>query len=316
MLSVGFDPINVPALFSAILWPAITVGAIYAFRKPIAGLVNTIGTRATKLSGFGLSLELATLTELRPASLDIDLRELDAGSRPQSGPIDLLKELRAADARDYIVIDLGSGSSPRWLTSRLYLFGLLLSRVGRVRCFVFVETAGEIRNRFIGTASPEAVRWALARRYPWLEQAYALAYSTIGLPQFDPSTDALSEYQATTLVQQFLANIRVPGSKLTFPAPNKVPDTIDLGNGVLEYAKWIDGGRIERLLGAHLSTASVIVAPDKRLDDMSGVVLGLRGRFVAIVESDRTFRGLLDRHAALEKLAQQATPLLERSAKV
>lgn len=314
-MSMAFDPMNVPALFNAILWPAIAAGAMYAFRKPIAELINTIGARATRVSGFGLSLELATLTEMRPASLDIDLRELDAGARPQSGPLDLLRELRAADARDYIVIDLGSKSARRWLTSRLYLFGLLLSRVGRLRCFVFVETVREARNRFIGTASPEAVRWALARRYPWLEQAYALAYSTMGLPQFDPATGALSEFQATTLVQQFLANIRMPTSTLNFAPPNKSPNTIDIGNGILEYAKWVDGGRIERLLGADLSTASVIVPPGKRLDDVSGVVLGLRGRFVAIVESDRTFRGLLDRHAALEKLAQQAGPLLERGGK-
>jgi hypothetical protein len=48
------------------------------------------------------------------------------------------------------------------------------------------------------------------------------------------------------------------------------------------------------------------VPPGKSLDDMLSVVLGLRGRFVGIVEGDRIFRGLLDRHAALEKLAKQA----------
>jgi hypothetical protein len=306
---MAYDAIDFPALIRAIGWPLIAAGALIVFGRPILELINALGARINKVSVAGVSLELATLSELRPRSLDIDLRELDAGTRPQSGPIDLLAQLRASDSRDYVVIDLGSTSSPRWLTSRLYLFGLLSARVNqlKLKCFVFVETVREIRNRFVGIASPDSVRWALARRYPWLEHAYALVYSQIGLPRFDPNSGALSEWQTTDLIQKFFAAIRVPGTtQLAFPDPNHVPDTVDLGNGILEYARWVDGGRIERLLASDLSTESIMVPPGKSLDDMLSVVLGLRGRFVGIVEGDRIFRGLLDRHAALEKLAKQA----------
>jgi hypothetical protein len=136
---------------------------------------------------------------------------------------------------------------------------------------VFVETAAGIRNRFIGTASPEAVRWALARRYPWLEYAYAQVYAQIGMPQFDTSTGTLSEWQASTLVQQILARIRVPSNvPLPFPDPNHPPDTIDLGNGVVEFAKWVDAARIERVLGSALVATFIQVPPGKSLVPPSG----------------------------------------------
>jgi hypothetical protein len=259
-------------------------------------LIAVLCQRVNNISFGGLSLELATLSELKPRSLDIDLRELDAATRPQSGPIDLLTQLKEAGDHDYIVIDLGSDTAPRWLTSRLYLFGLLLARVSRLKCFVFVETAAGIRNRFVGIASPDAVRWALARRYPWLEYAYAQVYSQIGLPEFDATTGALSEWQASMIVQQFLVAIRVPGG-IAFPFPDvtRLPDTTDIGNGVLEYAKWIDGGRIERVLGVNLSTASIQLLPGKSLDDMTDVVLRQKSKFLAVVETDRTFRYIVEK---------------------
>jgi hypothetical protein len=66
---------------------------------------------------------------MKPRSLDAEIRELEAGARPQSGPLDLLAQMREQATNDYIVIDLGSESAPRWLSSRLYLFANLLSPV-------------------------------------------------------------------------------------------------------------------------------------------------------------------------------------------
>jgi hypothetical protein len=44
-----------------------------------------------------------------------------------------------------------------------------------LRCFVFVTPVDG--KRFVALASARDVRWALANRYPWLEQAYATAYA-------------------------------------------------------------------------------------------------------------------------------------------
>jgi hypothetical protein len=259
---------------------------------------------AKSISFAGVSFELAKVSDMNSRSIDMEIRELDAGLRPQSGPSDLLVQIRQGGAQDFIIIDLGSETAPRWLSSRLYLFALLLARVGRLKSFVFVETASGLRNRFIGTASPDSVRWALAQHYPWYEYAFAQAYSQYGLPQFDGNTGSLSEYEASFLAQQFLAAIRVPGPiQLPFPDLNHAPDTIDLGNGTLEYAVWLGGGRIERILGNNLSESFVAMPSDKSVKEMAAAVLRQHGRFVALVDPDRTFRSLVDRSAALENLA-------------
>ena len=130
------------------------------------------------------------------------------------------------EQHDYIVIDLGSEASPRWLTSRLYLLALLITLINKPLCLVFVETASGVRKRFVGLSSPDRVRWALARSYPWLESAAAAACAILAglqcaavdmpqLPptatfQFDPTTGFLPDFQVGQLVQQFLVFIRAP----------------------------------------------------------------------------------------------------------
>jgi hypothetical protein len=49
------------------------------------------------------------------------------------------------------------------------------------------------------------------------------------------------------------------------------------------------------LLGGDLSTASVQVPPGKTIDDIGDAVRRQRGRWVAVVEADRTFRQVLDK---------------------
>jgi hypothetical protein len=225
---------------------------------------------------------------------------------PQSGPSaisGLLTQLQYGGQHDYIVIDLGSEASPRWLTSRLYLLSLLLTVIDRPLCLVFVETVGGIRKRFVGTASPDRVRFALARAYSWLETAGAGAYASVGEIQFDPITGQLAEWQMSQLIQQFLGKIRLQ------PAPvnptGDGTDWVNLPNGISEHAKWLDGARIERLLGSSLSTSYVTLLPNKSTSDLANAVLQQHGRFVTIVEPDKTFRGLVDRLSVLESLADE-----------
>jgi hypothetical protein len=305
--TMNVEPLNLSTLLGAVMWPVTALVALAVLRKPLGDLISVIGQRLEKVSIAGASFDLKKVSELKAPSLDADLRELNAGAQPQSGPIDLLAQLRSTAGYECVVIDLGSESAPRWLTSRLYLFGLILSRIRRVKCMVFVETAAGNRNRFVGVALPEEVRWALAHRYPWLEYAYTQAYGSLGIPQFDATTGWLNDWQASNLIQQFLAIIRVgqvpTPVAIPFPDPNHTPDKIDLGNGIFEYAKWLDGGRVERLLGPNLMTSSITIPPGKDLDDMASAVLKVKDRFVAIIETDRTFRGLIDRLPSLEKMA-------------
>ena len=76
----------------------------------------------------------------------------------------LFEQLEDVDeALDYLAIDLGTG---RWLTSRLFIFAIMLQRMRDLRCFVFLAQEGDEGGRFLGTASPDKVRWALAYLAP------------------------------------------------------------------------------------------------------------------------------------------------------
>lgn len=78
-----------------------------------------------------------------------------------------------------------------------------------------------------------------------------------------------------------------------------------LPNGELEHAKWLTGQRVEYLLGSDLNTSYLTLPPDKTVNDLAPSVLKCDGQFVAVVDPDKTFRGLLDRIAVLEKLAKE-----------
>jgi hypothetical protein len=120
--------------------------------------------------------------------------------------------------------------------------------------------------------------------------------------QFDPATGFLPDFQVGQLVQQFLFFIRVPQ-----PPPGTAElssaEWVPVGGQMFEHAKWLDGARIERLLGSDLSYAHVFLLPNKTMGDLGDAVVRQRGRFVAVVEPDKTFRGLVDRVAVLEGVA-------------
>jgi hypothetical protein len=70
---------------------------------------------------------------------------------------------------DYVVIDLRVGGA--WLTSRLYLFAVVLPQLMPLRCFVFVGDRGQVPRYFLGIASPEGIIRQLESQFPWLRTA-------------------------------------------------------------------------------------------------------------------------------------------------
>jgi hypothetical protein len=169
-------------MLRAVIWPALAIVFLLVFRRPVGDLVQILGQRIHKLSYAGLSLELAEIAEMKTQTLETEIRQLDAGPIPQSGSTAIsqfVAELQTDRGRDYVVLDLGSEASPRWLTSRVYLLAFLITLIDRPMCIVFVETVGSVRRRFLGTALPDRVRWALSRRYAWLESASAAAYAVL-----------------------------------------------------------------------------------------------------------------------------------------
>ena len=169
---------DIADLVGAIAWPVVAVVLVVTMRAPLRKLVERIASSATKVSvgPSGLSADFgAAVTEVAPPSSTVldDLRSA-APQLMDSGADTMFEQLGREEPAPYLVVDLGSGHE--WLSSRLYLLASMLVSMRRTRALVFVETAGDVRGRFVGIAPAGEVRWALARAQPWLEADFAFAY--------------------------------------------------------------------------------------------------------------------------------------------
>lgn len=168
-----------------------------------------------------VSIELAAVPELQPSASFDQIRELTSLISTQSTAPPLFRELTSSGEAEFVIVNLGSISKPRWLTSRLYIFAVMFERMRGIRSIVFVESTDEKRHSYVGCAVPATVRRALGIRYPWLEQAYASAYTNVSAePGFQilPQWGTLPRESASKIVQQFLTSNFVR----MWPAPNQL----------------------------------------------------------------------------------------------
>jgi hypothetical protein len=319
------QPIDVSSILSALAWPSVVVAALFVFRHSAADLAKLVSERVQKVSFAGFGVEFAALRNVTPVTLEVELREMSGAPPSPSGSgsiFQVYQDLLYGGPRGYVIVDLGSEEKPQWISSRLYLLAYLITLIDPKISIVFVETAAGVRQRYIGVANPDDVRWALARRYAWLEPAMAGAYASLARsgfmpapvpggqilapagPQVDPNTGRLAAGEASILMSAFLANVRG-----TVPLPTAAPkdwarEWTPLEDGAAEYAVWLDAGRLERRLGAALSRSSIIVPPNQTLDDLETPVLKQQGNYVAVLDSERRLQGLLDRYAILDVFAR------------
>src|SRR2546425_309319 len=186
---------NVAAeLFKALAWPLVGALAVYLLRRPLLEVLSQFARRARKVSVAGVSVELATLPELHASWTmgSVDPRQLTSSQVFDSASQTLFEELLRPRQADYALVDLGTGQ--RWLTSRLFIFAVILGEVTGLRAFAFVETNGGVRRKYLGTATPADVWRALATHYPWLEEAFAraMAGQAGGIPVATPPMSKFS----------------------------------------------------------------------------------------------------------------------------
>jgi hypothetical protein len=302
-------------LLKSLAWPAVVVFSLYLFRSPLTDVVAQVARRASKLSVYQVSVELATLPELSSSwsIQSTDVRQLTSSQIFDSPSPTLFQELLKPGKVDYAVVDLGTGRE--WLTSRLFIFALILGAVTRLRAFVFVENSGGVRRRFLGIATPSSIQTALATQYPWLEEAYLRAAAaryptpppdTAGASRFSnqpPLFTGTDQWGVIHFVQHFIENIQ----RTTFPPAQEAGSHLEIGSEpqVWERAHWIDGERLERDLAGHLEYARYEDSPDEPQSMVAEGVARRNGTFVALVDEDRRFVGLIDRHALLDQMWKQ-----------
>lgn len=299
----------------ALAWPIVAAFALYLLRRPLVELVGQLARRARKLSVFEVSVELATLPELQPpwSVGDTDARRLSSSQIFDSASQTLFQELLKPAQSDYAIVDVRSGQA--WLTSRLFIFSLILGEVTGLRAFVFLESAANTRRKFLGVATPANVRRALGRRYPWFEEAVARALSAEfpnvqqaeeiqGVSKFSNWTSPFAtteSWRVSNFVRQFVQNLQ----RTTDPPENERQSYLEIGTApkTWERAHWIDGERLERDLVGVLEYAWVDESLDSPRSLVSEAVIRRNASFVALVDSDRRFVALVDRYALLTQMS-------------
>jgi hypothetical protein len=318
----------------ALAWPVFAAFALYLLRRPLVDLVAQIARRARKLSVFEVSVELATLPELQPSwsAGNADPRRLTSSMIFDSASASLFQELAKPNQAEYAIVDLRSGNA--WLTSRLFIFAVILGEVTGLRAFVFLENAAGIRRRFLCVATPANVRKALGRRYPWLEEAFAkalikhyyynlvmppvpavpLAAGIAPAPAAAPAppppkfTNLASPFaadpygnNASNFVRRFIEELQ----QKTIPPESEINSylKIETETDTWERTRWIDGEHLERDLSGVLEFAWVEDSPDIARSTVSESVSRRNASFVALVDSDRRFISLVDRYALLGEMS-------------
>jgi hypothetical protein len=301
-------------VIKALAWPSVAALALYLLRRPLVELVAQVARRASKVSVFQVSVELATLPELQPSwsEGDLDARRLSSSQIFDSPSQTLFQELLKPAQADYAIVDLRSGES--WLTSRLFIFSLILGEVTGLRAFVFLESTANTRRKYLGVATPTNVRRALGRQYPWFEEAFARVlsseYGTVqqaerqGVSTFSNITSPFTladQRRVSTFVQKFVQTLQ----RETNPPENERHSYLEIGTtpNKWERAHWLDGERLERDLVGVLEYAWVDESLDSPRSRVSESVIRRNASFVALVDSDRRFVGLVDRYALLTQMS-------------
>lgn len=291
---------------AAFAWPIVALVALLVLRRPIAKLLDTMGSRGGELSlGSWAAIKLPGLQETSAAQDLLSIKDV-AGSMWQESGSNLIAHFTSPQTPEYAVVDLGNGDE--WISSRLFIFSVMLQRMKGLRCIVFTRTTPEQTRGFLGSAAPDHVRWHLAADQPWLEAAYAYAYSGI-MPMPDmlnrgsALTDAKGALQppiAQQVVSNFIQSLK------HLPPHNFPQDYVSIHSGD-EHATWITPSELERIMGRDLWTDSVPENTDdseaaKRLQVRR--ILDKQSPYVAQVDKGE-FKSLISRVALLDEIAKR-----------
>jgi hypothetical protein len=166
-------------LARAIVWPVVVVIVALIFRREVPKLAEAISGRLSSVSAAGLITLKFVVAEPAAKMLQFldKIREPSSVGVPISdAPNTLLQLMKDSPPANYVVIDLRDGAA--WLTSRLYLFAVVLPPALGLDCFVFVGNRDQVARYYLGIASPKSIKRALEKRQPWLRQARVEAQLT------------------------------------------------------------------------------------------------------------------------------------------
>ena len=302
---------NITELIKVIAWPAIVIVSLLILRKPLGVFLEKIAGRASKLSVFKVEIELSAVASMEPINVPSlsNIHQLDPTALFTDSGGMLFQQIQSQVRADYAIVDLGSGNE--WLTSRLFIFAVMLERMRGLQYLVFLNTSNKTIRSFMGIATPKKVRWCLAQKYPWLEWAYIKACNApligvvdananfTGLKIFKSGDGALEPHVASELVRNFLKSIQFEAI-----LPATMNDWTQLPDTKWERSSLIDESSLIKLLDSNLMVSSALHSPDLPESAQAKMILRRQGDVVGLVDDNGRFVNLVNRKALLEKLAE------------
>lgn len=327
---------NWVGLIQQAMWPVTVLVLVLTFRRQIGDFLSAVGGRITHLSISPVTIELAEVTEevlpWRGAN-GIDVRGLVAAQQINNSLFNTLeRSLMTPGTADYFVVDLRSDGRKEWLTSRLYIFTYLLSRLKDVGSVVFIATRGDVRGHYLRVASCQELLQALTAAQPWLrlarfhveaELVSQLRETAVGAEQpysddlwVPPDLDNRWEQMRTSqyyegplsIARQFLQHIQwIQPAGTADPGPTwlRLPDKPDQPP-TWEHATWIRSSDLtDGILRNAVQGDSSL--PDDRswsAEERVRKAAHARGDFLALLGPDNRFERLIDRRKLLEELGE------------
>lgn len=322
------------SLVGQALWPSVVLVLGLVLRKPIAGFLGSLSGRITKVSVMSVSVELAEARPADPPWRGVDgddVRGLVVAQQVNDSYFQTLREaLGSPGSADYMIVDLRSDGD-EWLTTRLYLFAYILSRLKQVRAVVFVATRGDVAVSFLAVAPVDGVMQALASAQPWLREARMVVEGNVigRLPDPPPpppvplAADAApvpldpddwwacvrrgTVYGDPLLVaQQFLERVQ---SQQAPPSTDDESEWLRLPDKpgqppTWEHATWLRSSDLtDGLLRDAVDPRCYVVDdPSWTADERTAAVARSAGDFVALLAPSRRFDRLIDRRELLQTL--------------
>ena len=303
-----------------VAWPVAALVIALIFWRPLSDLIRS--GRITKFSIFNVGIELTPATSAPETQLLSEVRDASVAYVGDSSRA-LLTQVQSNRPANYAVIDLGTGEE--WLTSRLYVATIMLSRMNGAQVLVFVETAGMTRRRFVAVASIRHLRWALARTYPWLEKAWMSAVSgafqnadpmaaivTSDEGGFEPQTAMAITNAFLRLLQMYPAQPPAPVKRGSgagaSPAPSVMPSPgwVRFDDGREEHAAWVTRELLTSLIPTSAFQAWAPAMTDEPRVKRIRSVLRRGGDFTALLDDDRSFIRLVNRRTLIDEVAAAA----------
>jgi hypothetical protein len=320
------------------LWPAVVLVLTLALRKPIGSSLAALAGRVNKVSIMSVSIELAVARAADPPWRGVggdDVRGLVVADRVNDSYFDTLRQtLHSPGLADYMIVDL-RGDGDEWLSSRLYLFTYVLSRLKKVRALVFVGTRGDVARSFLGVAAVDDVMRALASSQPWLREARVeaeaeqIGYLPTPLPLLDPTLDArptavpldvddwwaairdgTAYHQPLELAQKFVKRLQwAQPSNQADPTIGwlRLPDNPGQPT-TWEHATWLRSSDLTNGLLRDVVQPDCYVIDDRKWTAQERIhaIAATRGVFVALLSPSRRFERLIDRTSLLAALGENA----------